>query len=67
MSRDCYFYIDTQVPEEERTISPLCVECREEHYPQIGWLWEAENGFGEWLYQCRVCGCVIHDPKEENG
>jgi len=69
MSKDCYFYIDMEqdVPEEDRAISPLCVNCKQEKFPNqdVGWFWDGSNGFGPWVYKCKICGTVIHDPNQE--
>lgn len=70
MSEDCYFYIDKteqDVPDHKQKISPLCVSCKEEHFPgqNVGWFWQAEQGYGPWVFKCNICGHIIHDPDQE--
>jgi hypothetical protein len=68
---ECFFFIDLNVPEEERSVESLCMECHEEHLPDTGWYWnDDENGgmgFGPWKYHCKLCQKLIHDgePNEE--
>lgn len=63
---DCYFFIDADRPIEEHKIETLCCACRSEHYPDVGWFWSKEDGFGPWTYKCKLCHKVIHQ-KEDNG
>lgn len=70
MSEDCYFYVDMEqdVPDEERKVSPLCIHCHEDKFPgqNVGWFWQGSiNGYGPWVYQCKICGRVIHKPDQE--
>lgn len=68
MSEDCYFYIDMEqdVPDEQRTVSPLCVTCRNEKFRDVGWFWSGSNGYGPWVYKCKICKKIIHEPNQEN-
>lgn len=66
--QDCYFFIDMDkdVSDAERTISILCCECREEHYPNIGWFWEGTKlGYGPWNYKCCKCGVNVAEETYE--
>lgn len=60
---NCYFWTDSTVPEDKRTMSVMCVGCREKN-PQIKcWLWEgSKNGYGPFDYVCEKCGRVIYSP-----
>lgn len=63
----CYFFIDmTQedIPDDQRKISVLCVDCRNKHWPDTGWFWDGEQGYGPWDYKCSKCGHLIHQHKE---
>lgn len=65
-SQDCYFYVDTtqDLPEEERIMSPLCIQCRDEHFPDVGWFWAgSKKGYGPWNYNCKNCGKSIHKKR----
>jgi len=62
---DCYFFIDPNpnIPEEERTLSILCVECHNRDAPDTGWFYEgSKEGYGPYDYQCCKCGKFIHRP-----
>lgn len=66
MAEDCYFFVDMDkdVPDEQRTMSVLCVPCHDQHYPQAGWFWPgSENGYGPWEYKCCVCGKNVNERK----
>lgn len=57
---NCYFWLDARVPEDERTMSVMCVKCHDEKFPALGWLWEgSKNGYGPHDYVCDMCGHVI--------
>lgn len=65
---DCYFFIDmdSNVPEEERTISTLCVPCHEKDYPDTGWFYEgSKEGYGPFNYVCCRCGTYIHKAEDD--
>lgn len=69
MAENCYFFVDMEqdVPDDQRCVSVLCVECRTQHYPNAGWFWEGSTqGYGRWAYNCYVCGKdVSQDTNEE--
>lgn len=55
-NEDCYFFLDIEVPEDERHMEVLCVKCRNEKHPDTGWFWEGSKlGYGPWNYNC--CNC----------
>jgi hypothetical protein len=59
MPADCYFFVkmDEQIPDDQRTISTICVPCQREHYPGTGWFWKGSTaGYGPWNYICCCCG-----------
>lgn len=61
---DCFFFIDYEVPEEERTMSVVCVACHEQQMPDIGMFWSAKNGYGPFDYKCCKCGKLVHSKNE---
>lgn len=62
MSENCYFIVKKEQDQPEK-ICALCVKCKEETYPEEGWLWSGlKDGYGPWLYKCCHCNHVIHDP-----
>lgn len=62
---DCYFFVDQSVPEEDQTVSPLCVECHDSKMPEVGWFYKGSvEGYGPFEYKCRVCGKVIYAGEE---
>lgn len=63
---DCYFFIDLEKPLEERGMSCLHVECRNEHFPDTGWFYkESKEGYGPWDFICHHCGKYIHKAINE--
>lgn len=58
---DCYFFTDNSIPYEERTISVLCIKCKEEKMPDTGWFWEGSKlGYGPFDFVCCVCNHIIY-------
>lgn len=63
---DCYFYIDYAIPEEERTMSVLCVDCRKEKMPDTGVFYQgSRNGYGPFDFQCEICKKFVHLAKKK--
>lgn len=63
--RDCFFFVNLDVPEEDRTMSVLCVPCRTEKMPDTGWFYRGSvEGYGPFTYKCCLCGSVIHEPDQ---
>jgi hypothetical protein len=61
MNNDCYFWIDNQVPEEERIMNVMCVDCHVDSQHDSGWFWEgSKKGYGPYEYKCDKCGKIIH-------
>jgi hypothetical protein len=68
MPKDCYFFVDPdpKVPEKEKTMTLLCVPCRDKHMPDSGWFYPgSKEGFGPYDYQCRECGEFVYKADEE--
>lgn len=66
MSKDCYFFLDISVPERERKMLAICVDCQKEFGPENGWFYSgSESGYGPWNIKCCKCGCLIHEIGEE--
>ena len=62
----CWFWIDCQVPEDKRKVSPLCSKCREEKHPGVGSYWNFADGCGPWDIVCQECHAILHkhvDPE----
>jgi hypothetical protein len=62
MDKDCYFWIDNTLPEDERMLNILCKECHKQHYAEdFGWFWEGSvKGYGPFDYKCGKCEKIIH-------
>lgn len=61
---DCYFY--TTKKEDELFVVPLCVECHDKSYPELGWFWLGSvRGYGPYLFRCDKCSKIIYEYKEE--
>lgn len=68
MDLNCYCLVDPrpETTDEDRKIVHLCVECRNEHYPDHGWFWEgSKEGYGPWEFKCFLCGKILHDPAND--
>lgn len=62
---DCFFFIDTEVPEAQRTLSVLCISCHDKNMPDVGWFYRGSSeGYGPFEYKCCACGTMIHQPDE---
>lgn len=62
---DCYFFVDIEVPEEERSMSIMCIKCHDETKPDTGWYYKGSvEGYGPFVYKCDICGEVIYSPEE---
>lgn len=60
---DCYFWINTAVPADERTMAVMCVECHEKN--PVGWFWQgSKRGYGPFEYICELCGKLIYKPEQ---
>ena len=60
MAEDCWFWMDENIPEEERTMNVLCRKCHEQ-FPKLGWFWEgSKHGYGPYDFICKKCGHEIH-------
>lgn len=65
--RDCYFFIDVSVPEDDRTMSVLCIPCHDNKMPDTGWFYKGSvEGYGPYTYKCHICGLVIHSHEAED-
>lgn len=63
---NCYFY--TTCRGEDTFVAPLCVECHDREFKDLGWFWPgAERGYGPFLFACEKCRKVIHDVEDEPG
>lgn len=72
MPKDCYFFVDSDpnVPENEKIMKVLCVECKDQHMPDTGWFYPgSKEGYGPYDYQCCKCGNFLHKAcdDEEGG
>lgn len=67
MEKDCYFWIDPNVPEEERIFNIYCSQCRAKNPKVDCWFWEGSiKGFGPYDYVCDSCGYVVHKNENQN-
>ena len=64
---DCYFFIDPDpsVPEEQKTMSILCVKCHRDT-PDVGWFYQgSKDGYGPFVYECTRCNKMIYNGKRK--
>lgn len=63
---DCYIFINPSVPEEQRVVEALCVECRNEKLPDSGFFYEgSKEGYSDFDWQCSICKKYIHKIEDE--
>jgi hypothetical protein len=63
---DCFLFVDMEVPEEQRTMSVLCVECHDEKMPDTGAFYNGSvEGYSNYDWKCCLCGKIIHKADEE--
>lgn len=61
---DSYILIEKE--EDVEKMIPVCIECKDIHYPDSGWFYRgSEEGYSDYLWKCYKCEKVIHDPNEE--
>lgn len=61
MLKSCYFYIDSSIPEDKRTMLILCENCQKKHPEIKGWFWN--GNYGNFDYICNKCGEIIHQKE----
>lgn len=63
---DCFIFFDPSVPERDRTIEVLCIECHKEKMPECGFFYEgSKEGYSNYDWQCSLCKKFIHKAEEE--
>ena len=63
IQEDCYFFIDENIPEEERPVSVLCKSCHKDN--QIGWFWQgSKRGYGPYDIKCSKCNRYVYKLKD---
>lgn len=64
--KDCYLFIDLDVPEEHRCMSIMCVKCHDEKMPDCGSFHEGSKlGYSNYDWICDLCGEIIHKAEQE--
>jgi len=54
VQKDCYYFVDDKLPEEERIMQAMCAECHKTH--NLGWFWKgSELGYGDFDLMCSIC------------
>lgn len=67
MSENCYFYIDQNLPEEQKAVEAMCCKCHEmpENSALGGWFWPGSvKGYGPYDIVCNLCGHKIYVYEE---
>jgi hypothetical protein len=63
---DCFIFIDPSVPEQQRTIEAVCVECHNEKMPDSGFFYQgSKEGYSNYDWHCVICKKIIHKAEEE--
>ena len=62
---DCFIFINMSVPEEERTMSVICVQCHDEKMPDTGSFYNGSvEGYSNYDWTCCLCGKIIHKAND---
>ena len=66
IQKNCFFYIDSSLKQEEQKIQSICVDCyNNKHKNKKCWFWNGEKlGYGPWQINCDYCNSVIHEYSE---
>lgn len=65
-SLDCYFYLNIDVPEDDRFMETYCSECTSKLQLNEVFFWQGSiRGYGDYKIDCKNCKISIHDPEEE--
>lgn len=62
--KECFFYIDPAVADDEQKVETVCVDCYESQQLRSGWYWDKR--LGPWLYSCKFCQKVIYDGRPKS-
>lgn len=63
--KNCYFY--TTRKENKTYVVPLCIECHDTSFAELGWFWAGEElGYGPFLFQCEKCQKTICDNRRDD-
>jgi len=58
---NCYWFVDNNLPENERKMAALCEKCHDEKYKDLGWFWPgAQKGYGPYDIICTFCKKIIN-------
>lgn len=61
---DCYLFVNQENPQGP-CVTVLCVECREEKYPDTGSFYEgSKEGYSDYDWKCSECDKFIHKIEE---
>lgn len=64
IQEDCYFYIDSLHPKEEKYLLAKCIDCQKDN--NDGWFWDgSKRGYGQDNISCNICGRFIYKNEEE--
>ena len=64
MNEDCYLWVDTSKPEDDRNVNVLCMDCHKNN-PKLGWFWEGSRlGYGPFDFICSLCEHVVHSKEK---
>ena len=62
---DCYFYLDSSIPENARCISVVCMNCKRKDPKLAAWFWPgSKKGYGPFEIKCNKCEKIIYEPRK---
>jgi hypothetical protein len=66
MRNDCYFYIDTSLPENEQKVAGVCTDCQRIKKFEPVWYWSGKRGYGDYDLCCSICKKPIYIRESNN-
>lgn len=58
----CYFWIDSNLPENDQLIVAICKDCQQKEKKENAWFWE--HGYGNFSINCHICKKFIKKVAE---
>jgi hypothetical protein len=66
MSLDAYFYMDMDLPEDDRNMECYCIPCFVELKKENGMFWQGSiKGYGAYAIKCHSCSKDIHVVEDD--
>lgn len=58
----CYFFVDGDQDDQDARVRPLCIQCHNQAFRDLGWFYE--GACGNWEIKCSKCSGIIKQGKK---